>query len=488
MGHTVDDAPLSGRVSEPTCSGPVPGEPVSTLGQFDLGRLGYVAQEWLLAGTANSWRAASELGDDGRWAVDVADSAPFTTRLLVCRPADPPRFNGTVVVEWLNVSGGGDGSPDWFFLHRHLMREGAAWVGVSAQKAGIDGGGLFESGQHLKNVAPDRYGSLTHPGDAFSFDIFSQAGLALRTGAGPLADLDVQTVLAIGESQSAIFLVTYVNAVDPRAGIYDGFLIHGRGATGASLEGEMRARRVSEGEALDLASQRQAWRSSHRIREDVRVPVITVQSETDVMMFAGIRARQPDDDRFRLWEIAGAAHFDTYGLVAAHRDDGSLLASELAALVAPIDEVMGQKAASLVNSGPQQHYVLNAAIAHLEAWVLRASPPPSADRLETTDGDDPALVLDELGIVRGGVRSPWVDVPTAVLSGLGQEGAMFMVLFGVTRPFDDAQLHRRYPGGREEYLAAFERRLDEAIASGFILEVDRDEILAVAAVACPFGP
>ncbi len=52
-------------------------------------------------------------------------------------------FNGTVVVEWLNVSGGGDGSPDWFFLHRHLMREGVAWVGVSAQKAGIDGGGVL---------------------------------------------------------------------------------------------------------------------------------------------------------------------------------------------------------------------------------------------------------------------------------------------------------------------------------------------------------
>jgi hypothetical protein len=455
MGYTLDD---------------VPGEPVSTLGQFDLGRLGYTVQEWFLAGTANAWQAVGELGDDGRWPVEAAGSAPFKTRLLVCKPADPLRFNGTVAVEWLNVSGGGDGSPDWFFLHRHLMREGAAWVGVSAQKAGIDGGGLLDSGQHLKNVAPERYESLTHPGDAFSFDIFSQAGIALRARTGPLADLDVERLLAMGESQSAIFLVTYVNAVDPQAGIYDGFLIHGRGASGASLEGEMRAGRVSG--------------SGHRIREDVRAPVITVQSETDVIMFAGVRARQPDNDRFRLWEIAGAAHFDTYGLIAAHRDDGSLSAPELAALVAPVDEVIGQKAASLVNSGPQQHYVLNAAIAHLEAWVRQGSPPPSADPLETTDGDAPALVLDELGIARGGVRSPWVDAPVAVLSGLGQEGAGFTALFGVTRPFDDAQLHRLYPNGREQYLATFERRLDEAVTSGFILEADRDEILALTAAAC----
>jgi hypothetical protein len=434
----------------------VPGEPVSTLGQFDLGRLGYVVQEWSLSGTASS----------------AAGSAPFKTRLLVCKPADALRFNGTVVVEWLNVSGGGDGSPDWFFLHRHLMREGAAWAGVSAQKAGIDGGGLFDSGQHLKNVAPERYGALTHPGDAFSFDIFSQAGLALRDGSGPLADLAVETLLAVGESQSATFLVTYVNAIDAQAGIYDGFLVHGRGASGASLEGEMR---------------RGAGSPSDRIREDVRVPVITVQSETDVMMFAGVRARQPDSDRFRLWEIAGAAHFDTYGLIAAHRDDGSLPASELATLVAPTDEVLGQKAASLVNSGPQQHYVLNAAIAHLQAWVRQGSPPPSADRLETTEGDGPALALDELGIARGGLRTPWVDAPVAVLSGLGQEGAVFTFLFGVTRPFDDEMLRRLYPNGREQYLAAFERCLDEAIASGFILGADRNEILALTAAACPFS-
>jgi hypothetical protein len=109
----------------PTCSGPVPGTPVSTLGAFDLSRHGYAVEEWFLAGTASSWRPAGELADDGRWAVAAAGSGSFQTRLLVCRPADPSRFDGAVVVEWLNVSGGGDGSPDWFFLHRHLMREGA---------------------------------------------------------------------------------------------------------------------------------------------------------------------------------------------------------------------------------------------------------------------------------------------------------------------------------------------------------------------------
>jgi alpha/beta hydrolase family protein len=476
---------VEGRVSEPTCSGPQPGEPVTTLGELDLAQVGYVTQEWFLSGTANSWRSVGELGDHGRWEVAVSTHAPYKTRLLVCRPSDPTKFNGTVVAEWLNVSGGGDGSPGWFYLHRHLMREGAAWVGVSAQKAGIDGGGLLDSGQHLKNVAPERYQTLTHPGDAFSFDIFSQAGTSLRAVTGPLADLKVDVVLAAGESQSAAFLVTYVNAIDPQAGIYDGFLIHGRGASGASFEGHMRARHVSRQRAFDSEFLRDAWTAGHQIRDDARVPVITVQSETDVVMMSGIRARQPDNEHFRLWEIAGAAHFDTYGLLASRHDDGTLNAADLAALLAPTDEALGHKAAALVNAGPQQHYVLNAALAHLESWFRQGRPPPTASRLETTEGGDPVLVLDDFGIVRGGVRTPWVDAPVAALSGLGQTGRVFTALFGTTRPFNDAELAQLYPEGRDQYLTAFERCLGEAIDSGFILQADRDEILALAAAGCP---
>jgi hypothetical protein len=462
------------RVSGPACSGPVAGEAVTTLGAFDLSRHGYVSEEWLLEGTACSWRATGDLGDDGRWTTEADSEAPYRTRLVVCRPVHPEVFNGTVVVEWLNVSGGGDGSPDWFFIHRHLMREGAAWVGVSAQKAGIDGGGFFDSGQHLKAVAPKRYGILSHPGDGYSFDIFSQAAVALRDGAGPLAGFRIETVLAVGESQSAVFLVTYVNAVDQHAQVYDGFLVHGRGSSGASLEGHM-FRAGEEG----------SFTGSQRIRDDTRVPVITVQSETDLVMMAGIRGRQPDHDRFRWWEIAGASHFDTYGLIASQKDDGTLSPAELAALVAPVDEVLGMKAAGLINSGPQQHYVLNAATASLEAWVRHGASPPGAAWLESEPGPEPALVRDDLGIARGGIRSPWVDAPVAVLSGKAYDGEVFTAMFGSTRPFAADQLARLYPGGRGEYLATFERRLEEAIDSGFILPADRGEILALASAACP---
>ena len=120
--------------------------------------------------------------------------------------------------------------------HTHLIRRGHAWAGVSAQRAGIEGGGMVES-FHLKVAHPDRYAALSHPGDAWSFDIFSQAGHA-RCSPPACCRPEGQPprVLASGHSQSGAFLVTYVNAVDPLAAVFDGFLVHGRTGAGAALD------------------------------------------------------------------------------------------------------------------------------------------------------------------------------------------------------------------------------------------------------------
>ena len=157
---------------------PLPGAVPVTAGAYDLATLGYVEEEFALTGTAHSYRLTGERGRDGRWAVEPADAAPFTTRVLLRRPSAAQDFSGTLVVEWLNVSGGLDAAPDWMLAHTHLMRRGHAWAGVSAQRAGIEGGGMVES-FHLKVAHPDRYAALSHPGDAWSYDIFSQAGRAL---------------------------------------------------------------------------------------------------------------------------------------------------------------------------------------------------------------------------------------------------------------------------------------------------------------------
>lgn len=450
----------------------MPGPLPDLAGAYDLAALGYTGQEFLLTGSADSYELVGERGRDGRWTVRPASQAQFTTRLLLRRPADEASFSGTLVVEWLNVSGGVDAPPDWMLAHTQLIRRGHAWAGISAQRAGIEGGGMVES-FHLKKAHPDRYAQLSHPGDAWSFDIFSQAtralldadGLIPRSPGGGRA-----RVLACGHSQSGAFLVTYVNAVDPLAAVFDGFLVHGRTGSGAALDTGFRPGAAESG--------------GERIRDDVRVPVIVLQTETDVTLLGSGTAEQPDSDLLRNWELAGAAHADTYLLFASGQDDGRLAPARLAELTRPTTDILMGQTSSPVNSGLAHHYVECAAFEQLDGWVAGRSKPPPAPRLDVMpDGRD--LRRDDLGIATGGIRTPWTDVPVCVLSGTGQQGELFAFLFGTTRDFSQSELTGLYPGGKPDYLARFARSLDSAIEAGFLLADDRAEILAVAEAAWP---
>jgi hypothetical protein len=460
----------------------ISGPPLDLMRDFDLASIGYEEAEYLVTGTACSYEFSGERMEDGRWDVTPAAEAPFRTRIVVRKPSDPSRFSGIVIVEWHNVSAGVDAAPDWGFFHRLVAEAGHAFVGVSAQKAGIDGGGLMES-IHLKVLDPGRYGALEHPGDAWSFDIFTQVGKLLRLAAddGPLRGLTAQRLIAAGESQSAACLVTYVNAIDPHTKVFDGYFVHGRPASGLAIDGTFI--RSASGPGLPPAAE-PAVTKGERIREDARVPVLVLQSETDVIILGGQKARQPDSERVRLWELAGAAHADTYTVYGGRHDDGSLSSERFAELLRPTTNLFIGQTDTPINSGPQQHYVAQAALAHLVRWVLEGVAPPSAPRLEVDDSSTD-FHKDELGNVLGGIRTPWVDVPVAVLSGLGQGGESFAFLFGRTTPFDEATLTDLYPGGKDEYLERFEASLDATIEDGFVRAADRAEILGIAAASYP---
>ena len=469
-------------------SGPLPGHPGIIMSGFDLGKVGYTLGEFFLEGAAASFEPVGPVGADGHWQVNRSGRASFTTRLVACWPTDPGAFTGTVLLEWLNVSAGFDAPAHWMLTHRQVVRSGWAWVGVSAQRAGIEGGSIFEAAgtepddasrrirlPALKESDPGRYGGLHHPGDAFCFDIFTQAARAVR-GGGVLGSLPVECLLGTGQSQSAIHLVSYVNALAPTVpaeAACDGYLIGSRAGRAAPLDG-WDGRIRSEGP------------DGVRVRTDSQAPVLTVQTETDVTgVLGGVTARQPDSSRLRWWEIAGAAHADTYVLGAGFSDSGELPPAELARLLAPTAEVFGTRFPAPVNSGPQHHYVAQAAIAHLDRWARGGPPPPRSPRLETA-GDHTRLVTDEAGIARGGIRTGWVDVPVAVLSGLPPDGAPpFGTILGTTRVFGEAELARRYPRGRSEYAGAFRAATARAAAEGFLLAEDADEIVAVATAAYP---
>ena len=161
--------------------GPLPGSPVLVSTFFSLPGVGYEQAEYFVSGNANAYVNRNELQSNGRWQVQADEQAAYRTRIVVNRPSDPADFNGTVLVEWLNVSAGFDSAPDWGMLHTELIRSGYAWVGVSAQKVGVDS---LIDGTAAATIPgtpiDDRYASLVHPGDAFSYDIYAQITQALR--------------------------------------------------------------------------------------------------------------------------------------------------------------------------------------------------------------------------------------------------------------------------------------------------------------------
>jgi hypothetical protein len=457
-------------VPNPAVEGPIAGAAFIQSTNFDLAEVGYAQAEFFISGTATSYTSMGDrvLDSEGFWEAAPADSAPYKTRIVVNRPIDPGRFNGSVVMEWFNVTAGLDAAPDWTTMHTELIREGYAWVGVSAQFVGVEGGGSPLPGLpnlSLKGILPERYGSLSHPGDGFSYDIFSQAGQAVRhpQGIDPLEGLGLERLIAVGESQSAFRLVTYVNAVHPLVRLFDGFLIHSRSGGAAPL---------SQPPQAEIGTP-----AGVRIRTDLREPVLTFQTETDVILLGSLAARQPDGPRFRLWEVAGTAHADVYTLVVGAGDKGDTLAG--AQLSQEIDKPIPGiiECGSPINAGPQ-HFVLKAAIHALDRWVRGEAAPPEAPRLEVA-GDPPAFVLDELGNVRGGIRTPAVDVPTATLSGLGQSGGSFCFIFGTTVPFDAETLAELYPD-HDAYVAAVDEATDRAVEAGFIRPADAVLIKAAA--------
>ena len=179
-------------------------------------------------------------------------------------PVSARRFNGVVLAEWYNVSNQWDQEVDWFQTHEHLLREGYAWVGISAQPVGV------HSATGLRAWSPSRYGTLdvtaggTITDNSLSYDIFSQAVKAIRSPAGldPLGSLrKPQYVIATGHSQSGALLRSYVNSILPLSNILDAVVLHGIGGA---------------------------------LRTDLARPVFRLNSEGDVAnAFSGARCDSP---------------------------------------------------------------------------------------------------------------------------------------------------------------------------------------------------
>lgn len=376
----------------------------------DLAASGYVEEEFHVSGTADGWAV------DG---TKVATGVPYTTRIIVRRPVHARDFNGTTLVEWQNVTAGYDLDALW--NTESVVRAGYAWVGVSAQRVGVD---------QLRGWSPARYGGLDVTGggrftaDELSYDIFTQAGRAVTKALGGLR---TRTLLAIGASQSAARMtVLYDRVLPQQQPVFDGYsFIVGTAPTRAGAE-----------------------------------PVFQVLSETDVRT----AQRPADTDRFRRWEVAGAAHSGHEGQVyrapISERDLGG--APQYDCDRPPFSRI-------------PMHHVTAASYDHLRRWVERGTPPPTARPLEF-EPDGVTKKRDALGLALGGIRLSQVSAPRALNTG-DNTGVTFCRLFGTHVPFDAETVARLYPN-RGDYLHRVVTADVANVHSGYLLPADARRNLA----------
>ena len=240
---------------------------------------GYVEEEFFLSGTARTYDTSDSTPATApsTLAPIVRENIPYRTRMVVRRPKDPARFNGTVVLEWLNTTDGFDGEYYWVQAHKHLLRDGYVYVGLSAQDQSIS-----HPQTGLKTFSAARYGDLdvAAGGDECcrnaetAFDIFAQAGRAVREDPSVLRGFDVRHLIGVGMSQSGRRMSVYANYVHPGAPVYDAFLTQ-----------------------VHIS----------RLRDDLGVPVIRVLSESE---YDNRLDDEQDTELRKSWWIAGTSHGD----------------------------------------------------------------------------------------------------------------------------------------------------------------------------------
>ncbi|KAF1018401.1 MAG: hypothetical protein GAK30_03684 [Paracidovorax wautersii] len=421
---------------------------------LNLAARGYVEEEFFFSGTANRYDATVAGGIGARpsaspTAAVVSGNHAYKTRMVVRRPASAERFNGKVVVEWMNATSNYDVEALWFRAHEFFLREGYAWVGITAQSGPITNATLG-----LKKFSPTRYGSLDltangtfTSGDPLSYDVYAQGIQAVRQARvlGPLAG-QVKQVVAAGVSQSAGRLSVFLNAIHPRDDkIVDAALLY--------IGGEM-------------------------IRTDLGLPVIKLLSETEYTAPASaneIDVLQPDTDRIRVWSMAGTSHSDWASFAVRY----ALLQRDQP--TAPLADNCALPSRSRI----PDRYTISSAIDWLGKWSAGTATPPASPAIALGGSDGRAVQRDEHGNALGGIQLAPFAVPVALDSGYnevpaGQSGLCF--LNGTHKPFDAALLNTLYTTPTA-YFDRFKAAAEQNVADGYVLRADANEMIEEARVS-----
>ena len=450
----------------------------------DLAAAGFVEEEFFLSGTANvyDWPAPGAL------TVKTAN-APYTTRILVRRPIDPATFSGNVVVEIMHTPNAQDFSLMWGWTHQYFLEHHDAYVAITVMPVAAQALKVFDAVRYapisFANPAPGACpGGGTGAGDpsveeGLRWDMISQFGALLKSNAAgrPLAAFTVEKLYMT--TQDAI-LQTYINAIHPHAKLANGSFVY----DGYVAKGGFRSARINRcADAPENADPRNQM--TH-----VGVPVMQLQMEGDLPNAAVGRRADSDEpsDRYRLWEIAGTAHFDSAGYRGGFPNytdmaRGGLtmpvrpLAPEMSGMTFPnafLEPSVAQCTPPITTEQPILAYVFHSAFANLDRWVRTGIAPPRAARLEMTGIGTPqaAVVKDAFGNAKGGMRTPLVDVPASTYHAFHENSpARLCRQFGWEEPFTWSRLEQVH-GSYEAYASTLTAAIDTAVKERWLLERD----------------
>ena len=457
---------------------------------------GYEENEYFVSGRANLYEyGATGVRVIARCPASTAPlgcrNLPYTTRMLVKRPIDPGRFSGTVIVEPFNPSSGYDIANVWDRSWPYFVRAGDVFVGWTSRYGSIEALKQFEP----RRYARLKWGNDNAVDDGITFDIAAQIGALFKLNGprSPIHGLEVRRVFEAGFSQDGGFTFTQAdvfNAIDrlPNGGpVYDGYVPGGTVAPSDIDFGLTAAGSLPPSDPRNRMQPRDS-------------PVIQINTETEEALLGAATAlvyRRPDsdasNDRYRLWEVPGASHISNdlgSWPITEERDLAEIERIPLSALPATgcahqqyqSGPWVGVNGVVDPNSYPFG-YIADAAFADLTKWLDDGTPPPRAARIQIADTID----RDRFGNALGGLRTPFVDFPTATYfpvddSTYDTQLSGLCPLLGFSVPFSHATLRALYPN-HADYLARVTLESNELVRKGFWVASDAAQVVRQAAAA-----
>jgi hypothetical protein len=489
---------VQAAASIPAVKGPIPetadsypfGAANRTMAPQDLSRFGYVEEEYLVSGFANVY----DFDADGSVVVKTPH-APYTTRILVRRPASPQKFSGTVIVELLNPTALYDVDYQWQYANEYFTEHGDAWVGITSKPV---------TAKALKTFDPRRYAAVSWanplPPDktcpkpvsllpdstpatenGLVWDIATQVGALLKSEGhhNPFKGFSVKMAFLTGYSQTGGYVVTYVNFIRPLPDalgsngkpVYDGYLI-GDG-DGLLVPLNQCSAPLKPGDPRFVIKPRPE-------------PVISVVSQ---VLWTGMGAYRPDSnaltDRYRRYEIAGASHINMRAMSLLPKLEDMIRAG-----IAGPPPNCTEFATYGITDFPFE-YFMRGAFANLEAWARSNIAPPETQRIKVEpipEGSKPtwppsvSVKADTYGNAEGGVRSPYLDVPTGTYYAhstpadpKSPDSVLFCSLVGYKVPFQKDLLIKLYPT-HERYVEKVDTHVDTMVKARLITASDGQRI------------